>query len=73
MNNVTSTYGQEDYSCKLDDLKSEISGWLADEAHSYSDVASALASDDKDGLIAIFDSYNSTYSAENTKGMWVQP
>ena len=72
MNNVTSTYGQEDYSCKLDDLKSEISGWLADEAHSYSDVASALASEDKDGLIAIFNSYNSTYSAENTKGMWVQ-
>ena len=72
MNNVTSTYGQEDYSCKLDDLKSDISGWLADEAHSYSDVASALASEDKDGLIAIFNSYNSTYSAENTKGMWVQ-
>ena len=59
MNNITSSYGEEDYSCKLQAMQEAIAGWLADEEHPYDSVADALASADKEALIAVFDSYKS--------------
>ena len=71
MGNITSSYGEEDYSCKLDNMKQEIASWI-DANTDYSSVADVLAygtDEQKTGLLAEFNDYNSDTGA---KALWQQ-
>ena len=71
MNNVTSTYGEDDYSCKLDAMRADITGWLTSEGRNYGSVAEALASSDANALITKFNAYNTTFDPNtNPEGLW---